>query len=825
MRLLPPALLAAALASALLAVPTATATSVDAGPRPVSPRITSLAVPAVPPVAPAARARAGATAEGPAGASGPVLVAEISRDRTSPFDVAALTWDAGSTPGGMAVTVAVHRESRWTDWEPLEPMDGEGPDAGTAEAAGSAARVGTDPLLTERADGIRVLVRSATGDAPRGLRLELIDAGRSSADGTSPDAVPEVAAATGAGGAATRWAPDGRRDAALASAPADHPSLITRRQWGADERLRNDDPGTNPTVKALILHHTAGSNSYSKAGAYAQIRGVYAYHTRALHWSDIAYNIVIDRYGRIYEGRAGSITQAVRGAHSGGFNVNTMGISVLGNFDVARPPAAVVNAVTRVMTWKAEQYGINPGGSTRLTSAGGGTARWGAGKTVTKPVLMGHRDVGLTACPGRYLYAHLSAVRASVRTSMRPGLTGASLSARTVRHGGKPLVFSAGVPTTQDWTLTVTSPCAGVVRTLSGQTRSRIQAAWDLRDSFGEQVPPGAYRLAVTTRSPAGRGPTCTADVEILTTQDAPVPGCAAGRISAADVYATSVLVGRAAFPRATSAVLAAATTTGTTAAPLAAAKHAPLLLTPADRLPASVAADLRSRGVSRVWLVGSTGSIRPAVERQLRELGVTTVTRITGSTTYLSAARVAEAMAPTSGEAVLIPGSGWGFREAMAAGGAAAGTGRPVLFVTRTGVPAATADALRSLRIRTVLLVEGRDAVGPAVRKRLADLGVTTVTRVSANGRVAVAAGVAEAVADLLPRGAAAVVGVDDPDPLTVVAASGLARPVLVTRRSAVPEEARALLRRSTVSTVLVVGGRDAVSTGTIRALASAVR
>jgi len=112
MRLLPPALLAAALASALLAVPTATATSVDAGPRPVSPRITSLAVPAVPPVAPAARARAGATAEGPAGASGPVLVAEISRDRTSPFDVAALTWDAGSTPGGMAVTVAVHRESR-----------------------------------------------------------------------------------------------------------------------------------------------------------------------------------------------------------------------------------------------------------------------------------------------------------------------------------------------------------------------------------------------------------------------------------------------------------------------------------------------------------------------------------------------------------------------------------------------------------------------------------------------------------------------------------------------------------------------------------------
>ncbi|EBF6878342.1 cold-shock protein, partial [Salmonella enterica subsp. enterica serovar Saintpaul] len=103
------------------------------------------------------------------------------------------------------------------------------------------------------------------------------------------------------------------------------PTIITRAQWGADESLRGSKT-LNSTVKAIVIHHTAGTNDYTQETAAAQVRGIYAYDTQGLGWADIAYNFLVDKWGRVYEGRAGSITQAVRGAHAMGFNTDTMGI-------------------------------------------------------------------------------------------------------------------------------------------------------------------------------------------------------------------------------------------------------------------------------------------------------------------------------------------------------------------------------------------------------------------------------------------------------------------------------------------------------------------
>ena len=169
----------------------------------------------------------------------------------------------------------------------------------------------------------------------------------------------------------------------------------------------------NQGVKALVLHHTAGSNAYDRTGAYAQIRGIYAYHTQSLGWDDIGYNLLVDRYGRVFEGRRGSIADAVRGAHAGGFNTDTYGISVMGDFQAAAPPQAAVDAVALLMGWKAGQYGVNPTGTATLISQGGGTSRYPAGRVVTINAISGHRDVGQTSCPGQYLYPKLAEIRAS----------------------------------------------------------------------------------------------------------------------------------------------------------------------------------------------------------------------------------------------------------------------------------------------------------------------------------------------------------------------------------------------------------------------------
>jgi uncharacterized protein with LGFP repeats len=102
------------------------------------------------------------------------------------------------------------------------------------------------------------------------------------------------------------------------------------------------------------------------------------------------------------------------GAHAGGFNTGTFGVSMIGNYDVVNPTQSMVDAITAFLTWKLSHHGINPRGTTQLTSGGGGTAKYARGVTVTLPTIFAHRDVGSTACPGRYGYAKLGEIRSRV---------------------------------------------------------------------------------------------------------------------------------------------------------------------------------------------------------------------------------------------------------------------------------------------------------------------------------------------------------------------------------------------------------------------------
>jgi hypothetical protein len=410
-----------------------------------------------------------------------VLTAALA---TAGFQTLGVTWKATSATPDLLISVRTHRPAAagcgscrfdgvhgWSAWDELDD------DAGPDTTAAPGARGGTDPLWVGSSDGVQARIVVRSGRLPKDLRLELVDPGSSDYDATAVG-TPLVVSSAG------------------------KPAILSRAAWGADERRVRHSPDYMPTIKAAVLHHTAGPNGYSASQVPAIIRGDYAYHL-SRGWNDIGYNALVDRFGRIWEGRAGGLDRAVMGAHAGGYNTDTFGVSMIGNLDVAHPSAASIAAVARVIAWKLDANHRDPTGTTRLTSAGGPTARHRLGVTSSFPVIMGHRDTGYTACPGRYLYPDLPAIRSRVRSLIGAALINPTGPPASAPRGAK-VSITARALAAQSWQLDVTAPCGGgrVARvTGSARAEAQIVASWNGRVAGGAQARPGRYTLELTSKS------------------------------------------------------------------------------------------------------------------------------------------------------------------------------------------------------------------------------------------------------------------------------------------------------------------------------------
>jgi hypothetical protein len=196
---------------------------------------------------------------------------------------------------------------------------------------------------------------------------------------------------------------------APAWAATSRPRIHPRSEWGAEQcPTRGVAYGR---VRAATVHHTVTANNYSRAQAPAAILAVCRFHRNTNGWNDIGYNFVVDRFGRIWEGRAGGVDEAVMGSHAQGYNSQTTGISNLGTFTSVPQTDAAIGAMARLIRWKLSNHGVPSFGTARLTSAGGPSARYGYGDTRRFPRVMGHRDTGATACPGEQLYYQLPELR------------------------------------------------------------------------------------------------------------------------------------------------------------------------------------------------------------------------------------------------------------------------------------------------------------------------------------------------------------------------------------------------------------------------------
>jgi hypothetical protein len=310
---------------------------------------------------------------------------------TGRFTVLGVTWRRGS---GEVRARWRQRSGGWTAWRRLPQLD-HGPDPDTAEGA-HAVRA-TDLVWTGAADAVQL---ELTGDQ-RDPVLALLHPRRRPGD----TRVGEHAAPPDDEGTARE----------LGVVPM--PGLLYRKAWSADPRLRDGTPTYNRRIRQVHIHHTVCTNDYRRADVPGMIRAMYRYHTRSLGWSDIGYNFLVDRFGRLWEGRAGGPRRAVRGAHTLGFNHASVGVATIGNFETGRVGKPMIRALVRVAAWKLDADDGHPRRTIWIRSAGSDRFRDGA--LVELPTIDGHRDTNETACPGSHLYRVLPSVRRRTARRMR----------------------------------------------------------------------------------------------------------------------------------------------------------------------------------------------------------------------------------------------------------------------------------------------------------------------------------------------------------------------------------------------------------------------
>lgn len=330
------------------------------------------------------------------------------------FIALAVTWE-NALPEGSEPVLAVRVSQdgqQWGEWHPLGIAEDERPAHGVAAFS--------ELLFVQgRYAQLRATLANPKGHslAWQGLRLTLID-GRPG---------PEVALAQ-------------------PSATTNEPHIISRQAWGANESYRFGGgeelwPREYATARALFVHHTA--TAPSSPDPSAAVRSIYYYHAVTLGWGDIGYHFLVDQVGNIYQGRYGTEWdgKVVVGGHALGYNVGTLGVSMIGNYSSSSPSNAAMASLKELLAWRAARYGINPQQAVWLAGQGSHPDRW------FSHALMGHRDShdpARTSCPGDALYARLPEIRSEVAarlSTLMPTLQLVEPGAGSILSG--PLTFQA----------------------------------------------------------------------------------------------------------------------------------------------------------------------------------------------------------------------------------------------------------------------------------------------------------------------------------------------------------------------------------------------
>ena len=159
---------------------------------------------------------------------------------------------------------------------------------------------------------------------------------------------------------------------------------IARSNWAKGNPVRLRIKAMTP-INRITVHHEGSTPVFfnDERSTAARLEMIRRYHTNERHWADIGYHYIIDRAGRLWQGR----DLRYQGAHVKNHNPCNIGVMVLGNFNKQRPTRQQTQMLHRTLNQLMRTF------------------------RVPKQQIFTHQELGPTTCPGTSLQAFMVALR------------------------------------------------------------------------------------------------------------------------------------------------------------------------------------------------------------------------------------------------------------------------------------------------------------------------------------------------------------------------------------------------------------------------------
>lgn len=137
-------------------------------------------------------------------------------------------------------------------------------------------------------------------------------------------------------------------------------------------------------INLVVVHHSASGRDVTTREMIKKWHLAHGY-------SDIGYHYIITGDGKLHVGRPAEKI----GAHALGYNTNSLGVCLTGNFETEEPSEAQINTLIQVLATLCKRHDL------------------------TTDQIKGHNLLNQTACPGKNLISKFAIIKKAIKEYLK----------------------------------------------------------------------------------------------------------------------------------------------------------------------------------------------------------------------------------------------------------------------------------------------------------------------------------------------------------------------------------------------------------------------